>query len=90
MKLIKVKEISNPKYVYTFEFEKIELALIMMYLNKTGGSRVNSYRAIADNLRNEIISATSKNGDAFNDLVCKLRSTLDNDGVSIIFGDNKK
>ena len=89
MKTIKIKNVSQPKYTYTFEFDEIELALLLMYLNKTGGHPKKSYRAIADSVRNEIVNAiTESNNEKIHYVVEKLRDSLCDNNVSMIFKDS--
>ena len=88
MKTISMQKIvENPKY--TFEFDEIELALLLMYLNKTGGCPKKSYRAIADSVRNEILNAIAEsNNESIYYIVEKLRRSLCNEEVSLLFKDN--
>ena len=91
MKIISMQKIvENPKYKYTFEFDEIELALLLMYLNKTGGCPKKSYRAIADSVRNEILNAIAEsNNEKIHYIVEKLRRTLCNEkDLNIRFKDS--
>ena len=90
MKTISMRKIvEKPRYTYTFEFDEVELALLLMYLNKTGGCPKKSYRAIADSVRNEILAAIEEsNNEQIHYIVEKLRKTLCNEEVSIHFKDS--
>ena len=90
MKTISMQKIvEKPKYKYTFEFDEVELALLLMYLNKTGGCPKKSYRVIVDSVRNEILAAIAKsNNEQIHYIVEKLRKALCNEEVSLHFKDN--
>ena len=92
MKTVNVQKIiENPKYKYTFEFDEVELALLLMYLNKTGGHPKTSYRAIADTIRNEILNAITKsdNNQQIHYIVEKLRDSLCEENATLIFKSNE-